>query len=736
MSLPLSKPFHVQLPQPDVLNFPVENRDLAQDFNFAAEFFKFAPKLQCLAFDGKRIEGSSDEAEGAHLGDWRVTDEWVEAINEYSVPDGLTAELFGSDYWGGDAAASGQVFRNNAEVVSYYEGKGEDPWDWHNDWVAGFNNFDKGERKTSYFEGEGVARGVGNADYVAEAHEWNHLEKKKYLGLMSLLNDYDNAGPKEESLNADVAQEAFYIGDLLDTLDFSWEEVNSLLQSDKFKDQSYYQIVMNAIDPNRRNNSYKALDESRGEHIQVLAAMIEARNRGFGAMEKIFGSVDQTWNDPAVQASIMSWLGPRTQTMGLSHGINSFRLFYQMQNQFMKMMTLFYEDRPDRVDSAAMLDKYAFWQFVKDLGVEFYFGENRDPDGDDIITKGSIFEYIERDLGIDFDSDDDKAKAIRKFLCSETDVPNFSFKTKPGDINISECLPGDENEGHRQELSGVANKVKAYKWLLEQWFGATKVKSGYNGMPKADVLAPEYDLNDGDDYEWESVGCWDVKVTPAITQSNGARSYGWGKVFGAFHNNVEHSHGHAFWANDGNGERWIEDNTAEWREIYTLLRGKYPGLAYISEQAPEGGPRKNTVQYQFRGLGRNARYGISGNREVYANSGAVFAEGNLARFGEIRDMTKIEVWETLENQEKINFDRAMKKYRRKKEKRDEDAIDNARYEAAQRKKGRQEKQLQKKSLMERIAKSRQRQKELLNKLAQRKGRQGSAARRAAKPKKG
>ena len=317
MSYYLAKPFRFHYLQPDILNFPNQNQELARDFNFACELFKFLSKPVTVAFDGQRLTGPDDE--GSHeLGGWTVTEEWYNALNEYSIPDHLKDEIYSKEW---NPSHGDQNYRpeNNTDVINYYENVlNKGPWGWHPDWVFGFNHFTQGlyNEDMEYFWGEKVASGY-NVDFIAEGWEWNHLEEKKGLGLAGLFEDINASGPKDATLDADVDQ-AYFVGDFLEDLGMAWSDINNVLN--RFKDYSYYEIVMNAVDPSKVQHSYKSLNPE--DLTLLVTAFLESRNRVYSIAEKVFGPVVYTWDDarPTFQAGLILTIRLRFRTVSTLSG--------------------------------------------------------------------------------------------------------------------------------------------------------------------------------------------------------------------------------------------------------------------------------------------------------------------------------------------------------------------------------------------------------------------------------
>jgi len=768
MTFYLAKPFRFQYPQPDISNFPNQNQVLAQDFNFTCELFKFFSKPVTVAFEGERLASINAEAEDGEvthdLGGWKVTDEWYNALNEYSIPENLWEEFYsandedGKNKWNvryGKEHWEGYAPTNNGDVVNYYlndcvnldgdgnpvfdeDGNqvlgGKDPFDYHSDWIFGFNHFNNGlfDSDSEYFWGEKVAGKYANVDFIAEGLEWNHLEEKKPLGLQGLYHDlHDIEKPKDASLNAAVNQ-AHFTGEFLSALygssETGWEEINNVLN--QFPTSSYYQIVMDAT---QGKYSYKNL--SSEEKMLLVAAMIESRNRVFSISEKIFGPVANTWNDEQMMDHLSTWLSQHANA-GNSHAINAFRMLLNVQHQFINTVTMFHEVNPGEGYSMAMLDRYGFWEFAKEIGVEFYKG-----DSDEI--EGTIFEHIQSDLGIEVSGD------IRTFLGYDTDLNYLSIHSKPGDIDLTQYL----SEGLLNDLSATQkNKLKAFKWLLEQWFGATKVRAGYNSMPKWEGYTPKISIWDGNQ-GITSIGGWNVIVPESIYDPSSARSYAWDRVVGPFNENTDLHWGHSFglkkngeWGAVYESSTWGTGNDIDgvnaWQNIISSLRSLEVdgeanpyGMPYISPYANKGIAHKNYTRWQFGNLDSMEICGQGTNNAGFMNSWPVFIEGMLTRYGQKRSKMRLFINTFMGDNERIRFRREQEEYQEKKEdiKNEELAVNkaNARMQANRRK---QQKGFEKGSMQDKN-KLRKAEKKQLYKMLARKKQANKRASSAKKPQK-
>jgi hypothetical protein len=278
-----AKPFAFYIPKPDISNFPTENAPLSKDFNFLAEFFKFAPQMLTTAMEEGRIGKQNDQGEfesGTTLDGWPLSDAWIEALNEYEVTDDMTW-LYGSDYdrYAGDDDWDWSP-RNNMEALEYRDSKGHNVWNWSRAWVAGNYHMNIGlwPQKGEWYWGEAVASTISNADFKAEGHEWNHLEEKKSLGVQGMFEDNSAPKPKDTNLDADVASGAYFINDFLSAVGSNWDYLNNnVLKGGGRQNYSYYQLVMNSTQPGR--TSYKSLSDK--DRVLLVSAMIESRNRAY-----------------------------------------------------------------------------------------------------------------------------------------------------------------------------------------------------------------------------------------------------------------------------------------------------------------------------------------------------------------------------------------------------------------------------------------------------------------------
>ncbi|MFC1540766.1 hypothetical protein ACFL4J_01870, partial [Candidatus Margulisiibacteriota bacterium] len=575
----LAKPFAFYVPKPDICNFPTQNAALSKDFNFLAEFFKFAPKMLTVAMEDGRIGKKDDEGEfesGQTLDGWPLSDEWVEALNEYEVTseyewlyDDNKYSIACDDWYDWPDWSP----RNNIEALEYRDNRGENVWNWSRAWVAGNYHFNAGlfPGKGEWYWGEAVASTVANADFKAEGWEWNHLEQKQPLGIQGMFDD--SPKPKDTNLDADVASNPYFINGFLSGsgIGAGWSDLNSMLKSGGRQNYSYYQLVMNSTQSGRA--SYKGL--STKNRVLLVASMIESRNRAYSAMEKIFGPAWQTWDDQAMMDNFSGWLSDNAYS-GASQGINAMRLFLHLQHFFSQALTTFTWPKPDRDLAGGMLDCYAFPQFAKDLGAEKYFNTDFDDSGGK--TSGAIFDQISADVfgGGSIPS------AVMSFLRADLKAP-LSIHTRPSDIDLSDYGDlGDLSSSQR-------TKLQAYKWLLEQWFGSQKIDKNYNAMPnkhyKVDSTFSNYDLyaDEGDGWDNYTYGSTTVRVPDSISKSNSnaGRSYGWDRVTGPWA--MAGYDGIGFLHQIGSGDlQWAWEGTDKWNEIYGQLRSHYGTLPYIS----------------------------------------------------------------------------------------------------------------------------------------------------------
>lgn len=632
----LAKPRRTYNVQPDILNFPTKNKELSQDFNFVMEMFKFLPKMQGVAFEGRRRPTEEGDAKET-IGGWDFSEEWAQALNEYSLNDSLANTVYNDQYANKDHYGDANWRpKSNSEVAGKYQALGYNAWDWHTDWVSGFNHFNTGAANGEYYWGEKVGGGLENVDFIAEGREWNHLEERTPVGgLAALFANSSTPKDKDASLDADVNR-PFFIDSFLNSIGSSWDEVSNLL--DKYKDQSFYQLVMNSTQPDRAGASYLSMTDR--EKFLLVSVMVEARNRVYSISEKIFGEVSLTWDDKQMMAHFDTWMNEHNGS-ALSHGVNAFRVLFEMQHQFLNEMAMFSATDESRGYSAAVLDRYAFKQFSNDLGARNY------QDGDFSSGKGAIFRYIES-MGIPLNS------SVMNFL--RGNLPNLSIHTRPEDI----ALPSG--------LQGYGAKLQAAKWLLEQWFGSNKVLAGYNNMPKSETYGPSIDFtkkNKENGYvEYDG-----VKVPWDISNPGAARSYGWDRVSGPFFDwRYDCRSVNFIKTDDSQYEQW----SPEWANVYEALKAKY-GLAYLNPNSfSDNYNHRNYTRMLIGGLNTQEIAGRSGDLAPYSNSWAVYELGNLTRYGEIKDKARMNVYNFLESAEGFRYKRAQERYEEEKDRLNDD----------------------------------------------------------------
>ncbi|MFA5035467.1 MAG: hypothetical protein WC500_06790 [Candidatus Margulisiibacteriota bacterium] len=626
----LAKPRRMYNVQPDILNFPTKNKELSQDFNFVMEMFKFFPKMQQLSFEGRR-RPEEEEAKKTVAG-WDLSEEWYQSLNEYTLNDSLANTVYNDAYANKDHQGDANwKFKTNEEIANKYEALGYNAWNWHTDWIFSTNHFPIGASAGEYFWGEKVGSGLGNVDFIAEGREWNHLEERTPVGgLAALFANNKTPKDKDASLDADVNR-PFFINSFLTSIGSSWDEVNTMLN--KYQNQSFYQLVLNSTQPDRTGASYLSMSDR--EKFLLVSVMVEARNRVYSISEKIFGPVSLTWDDKQMMAHFDSWMNEHNGS-ALSHGVNAFRILFEMQHLFLNEMAMFSATDEHRGYSAGVLDRYAFKQFSNDLGARNY------QDGDFSGGKGALFRFIES-MGIPLNS------SVMTFL--RGNLAGLTINTKPEDI----ALPSG--------LQGYGAKLQAAKWLLEQWFGANKVLAGYNNMPKSETYGPAIDFTKKDQ-ENGYVEYNGLKVPWAISNPGAARSYGWDRVSGPYFD----------WRYDSRSNNFIKTNdeqyqqySPEWASVYESLKAKY-GLAYLNPNSyGDNYNHRNYTRMLIGGLDTQEIAGRSGNLAPYSNSWAVYELGNMIRYGEIKDKARMNVYNFMESAEKFRYKRAQEKFEEEKE---------------------------------------------------------------------
>jgi hypothetical protein len=598
---------------PDISNW-VGNDTMGRQANFGMEMLKFMPRFEMMAYAGKK---KAPEGEGQTINyfdndgvaqTWQVTDDWYNAFNEY----GISSALY--DKWTIDPDHNplvGTNPTNNSGVVSWLtghttsEGYNYHALDYHTTWVFGFNHFNIGIKPDQYWWGEGTGGNFTNVDFIAESGEWNHIGVKKH------------ADQKDARWEAGVGQNnLFGVNDFLQSIGTSWESANAMLNSDQFQGLNYYEMVMNMTNG---RPSYKNLNQMG--QLQFIATMIESRNRAWQAMSEVFGPVAKTWDDQQMMSHFQTWLNQNRSPV-FSHGLDLFRFFFGIQHSFINRVTQFYKDgdmgKHEGYNQSA-LDSYAFAEFGKDMGGEWY--NNADFNGDGSKTRGAIFDYVASQFGWGDD--------IQNFM--KSDIPGFSPTTKPGEIG----LPGafsDYSEAQKAKLRGC-------KWLAEQWFGAAKSTAAYNNMPKWEGHMPAFDLGNSDHYDvFNIAGVGEVRVSKAVTDPNEARSYSWDRVAGPYHKD-----GSGYIVTTG-GDHW--SSPEETNLIHDALRGMGYQIGYVTPYTDYYN-HYNYARVQFAGLTYRDIMGSGGKMEPYQNSWAVRSEGLLYRSGHQTDMMRL--WNWLSN---------------------------------------------------------------------------------------
>lgn len=689
----LAKPMQFYYVPPDILNFPTQNKKLAKDFNFLAEMFKFMPKIATLAYEGKRMAGEKDENTHEVAG-WKVTDEWYQALNEYTISnDALYDKVSKNDaynlaYREGNSNSE-KISRSNEEALNK---RGD--WAYDDNLVAGFVHFNNGLDNTEYFWGENAASSLVNADYDAQGNEWNHLEKCKPLGLAGLGVKSGAELPKDTDLEAEVEQ-AYFINDFLGSIGSSWGELEGIL--DKLSGQSYYQMVMNAVQPGKEGASYAVL--SNRERTILIASMVESRNRVYSIATEVFGPVAATWDDQQMMAHFDDWMA-KNYTQGASHGINAFRLILETSHQMLNQIHQFSKTSTDTSYTMSILDRYAFRQYQTDSGMEYFnkysaYGNFR-PNGQHPCSdkKGAIFSFIDEMVGSWALENDD----IRAYLCRPLTVQyRMSFDTTVDQMPDPPGVTGTQ-----------ARQLKSMKWLIEQWFGAsTWIRPNYNDMPKPVAMKPDIELyGDFDDYPRDGWGYNNgggsylegykveyidgqklyLPSSIAGDRAYSARSLGWDRVAGPFDFQDEDN-----LVSDLKGGR-IKSGTDQWYSLYmgkNGVRDRYT-LGYVSPLVPyydqllndDIGWHNTYSRKQFAGLDQQEIMGRQGFVDPYFQSWAVNIEGKLTLKGEKTDKIRLNLFSFMDQAGTQRYKRAKRKYEEDKE--------DLKYEQAQ-----EEKQAQK-----------------------------------------
>lgn len=581
-----------------------------------------------MAYAGKKnaAEGEGHELQyfnsttGAEDSMW-VTDDWWNAFNEYSInPSTYSAFVPGSYLKDHGASAS-----SNSDVLDWYNAHTDDggnplcALNWHDDWVFGFHHFNQGIRANQYWWGEGTGAQYPNLDFMGGMDQWNHIGVKKHADI------------KDSRWDAD-ADKAYFSGDYFSDLGTSLDGVSSMLAGKFGEDQSYYETVMNITDGKA---SYAGLSDL--ETMEWLGSMVESRDRVWQAATEIFGPVNFTWNDQQMMQYFNQWLN-RNRSTPMSHAINFFRFLLGVQHSFINQVTMFYETGGGQGYTMSALDNYAFRKFSVDMGSEWYTGN--DIDGDGNITQGKIVSYVKGAIGWNGD--------IENFL--RGNLSSFSFAAQPGDIGLPSSLNGLSAD--------QKTKLKAVKWMLEQWFGATKVQPGYNSIPKWEGYDPDLQWDDPSDYTVMGIpGVGNVRISKTITDPNGVgASYSWDRVFGPFSNG-----GTAYFLDDGTEV----NDYSQIRAINTYLKGQGYSVGYMSPYTSANHP--GYVRTQFGGLSYDAIEGHGEAGVVHNNSWAVYVEGQLYLAGYQTDMMRMWNWLSMNAMMKKEYDKDQDNYDEAKE---------------------------------------------------------------------
>jgi hypothetical protein len=696
----LAKPFQFYYVVPDIINFPTQDKTLAKDFNFLTEMFKFFPKFVDLSYEGKRLAQAGD-TNTQTIGGVTVTQEFADALNEYSIPAGsdLENEIYSNTNYDTNTWDPNYHPLDNQEAIDY-----DGNWTYNANMVSGFVHFNEGVDKDEYYWGEKVAEGLSNVDFTPQASDWNHLEEKKPLGLAGLAVSTTDDRPLDTSLDPDVDQ-PYFIGDFLSSLGLGNDlsSVNNVL--DQFPGLSYYEIVMNAAEGKL---SYKNL--SPQDQVLLIAAMVESRNRVFKIATDIFGPVASTWSDQQMMDNFSNWMD-KNYSQGASHGIDAFRILLETSHMMLNQFAVYSEidDGAQNGEEMSMLDRYAFGQFSKDSGAEFFnhydgadilgpqfasdpLCQQYIPADNDASDRGAIFNYIEQLIPGALDNND-----LCNYLCKPLRATvNFSPDTAVGDLP----LPPDFVVNGQALTPGQLNQLRAMKWLIEQWFGTNRVNNAnYNSMPRSESIAPIMDYNGNYNSSLqvayfnnvpgeEAYGCDGTDLGPGAAvfipgtfATDAARSYGWDRVAGPFDGVVGEGFMRALW-NDPNGKVLSDNGTSPpeaWYAVYNDFRAMY-GLAYITPgavgQMVNGTPTApfhyDLVRKQFSGLNQDEITGKGGDLDPYRDSWAVHMEGELRNRGDLMDKLRMNIYNFLDQSGTQTYNRAEDKYEEDKEQEEED----------------------------------------------------------------
>ncbi len=666
----LAKPMQFYYVPPDIMNFPTQNKELAKDFNFLAEMFKFMPKVVTVAMEGKRL-AENDNKEAIKLGGWKISNEWYDALEEYTVPQNLYDTLNNDPNYHIPTGAA-MAWSNVQEVENTKN------WNYDYNMVSGFVHFNNGTDKNEYFWGEKTAAALRNVQYDAKGCQWNHLEKKLPLGLASLGVKDGEELALDDTLNADV-DKPYFIGDFLASIGSNWGELQGILN--KLSGQSYYQMVMNAVEPGREGSSYAAL--SNRENTILIASMVESRNRVYKIASDVFGPVALTWNDREMMANFENWAS-KNYEQGLSHGVNAFRLILEtshlMLNQIYQFSRTSIPVSNDNSYTMSILDRYAFRQYAQASGAEYFnnyssysgFDSNNDGKSPRSDRKGAIFGFIDEMMPGCLGS-------VRDYLCEPLSSEyQLSYDTRVD--QMPDPPAGTSNPGF----------IKAMKWLIEQWFGAsTWVRPNYNNMPKSVALAPRvdyasncasgsqddktptgYDVNGRyvEKYKLENIGGRQAYVPQAVYDPNSSRSMGWDRVAGPWDWDYT-------WSCNMEDTFWgYQSGHQEWYDVYMGMRAEYGSIGWLNPNIPAQDAAANTFGYhntyarkQFGGLNQQEILGRGGYVAPFNNSWAVHIEGRLQMLGDKTDKIRMNIFTFMDQSGSRRYKRAQERYTENKE---------------------------------------------------------------------
>jgi hypothetical protein len=184
----------------------------------------------------------------------------------------------------------------------------------------------------------GLGGGFKNLDFTPDASEWNHIME----------------GSRPDPSADAVANQAYFVNDILTRVGSSWPEVKALLSRPPLQGKSYYQIVM--------DGSYRSL--SPRDAFLFLAAITETRGRVIDMYNRVFGPVSATRNDH----DMMQYIDRFVETYGSGHAISLFESFLPLAHLFTDQMTAYYEKNLGDGIEGTGPEQQRFWAFSQYMG--------------------------------------------------------------------------------------------------------------------------------------------------------------------------------------------------------------------------------------------------------------------------------------------------------------------------------------------------------------------------------